>query len=210
MPAPPRGRNSGGYQRDTPSAGTGSPRRSVGASCERRTSIHSRLWAPATWATMLDLPIPGGPQIIVLIFSGAGGQIDFAVAGLKLADQLGVHGRRRFDQGGHVERTGDLAQPVAQVDGSGGVGAVSAQEGVRIGLVLRHAAVSQLEQGTALSPVYHSSARPQTPAPIGARFHPWRGPGAGPPGGCSRPPRRAAPRSAAPARPAGPRPRRPC
>ena len=71
MPRPLVGRNSGGYQRLTPvpsplSWATGRPRRSVGASCESRTSTKSRPFALATCATTLDLPTPGGPQIMVL------------------------------------------------------------------------------------------------------------------------------------------------
>lgn len=64
MPFPEVGKNSGGSHRETPSAATGSPRRSVGASWLRRRSRSARPWRPAVCATMLDLPMPGGPQII--------------------------------------------------------------------------------------------------------------------------------------------------
>ncbi len=65
MPRPPVGKNSGGYQREMPCSATGKPRKSVGASCERRTSTNSSSLAAAICATMLDLPTPGGPQIMV-------------------------------------------------------------------------------------------------------------------------------------------------
>ena len=70
MPAPSRGRNSGGNQVEIPSAATGKPRRSVGASWERRTSTKRRSCAAATWATMALFPTPGGPQIMAAFRTG--------------------------------------------------------------------------------------------------------------------------------------------
>jgi hypothetical protein len=65
-PLPSRGRNSGGYQRETPFSGTGRPRRSVGASWLRRRSMNPSSCSAAACATTLDFPMPGGPQIITL------------------------------------------------------------------------------------------------------------------------------------------------
>jgi hypothetical protein len=42
----------------------GMPRRSLGSICERRMSITGTPWRAAIWATICDLPTPGGPQSI--------------------------------------------------------------------------------------------------------------------------------------------------
>ncbi len=40
----------------------GMPRRSEGSICDRRMSIIGVPWRAATWATICDLPTPGGPH----------------------------------------------------------------------------------------------------------------------------------------------------
>jgi hypothetical protein len=71
MPLPATGRNSGGSHFETAPSATGSPRRSVGASWLRRRSSNSSPWREASCATMLDFPIPGGPQIMTARWSFA-------------------------------------------------------------------------------------------------------------------------------------------